>query len=471
MNAMSTTPTPFVTSQTLNSDLATSIQFVADALADPFRVAEIADRSDNREPLFGSSMWSPATLSHGWPGTAMFFAELGRRDSSWLLTADRHVRCAVDSLKQHGSSGLFAGPASVLAAVMALEPHYKVLRSRLTEWVAQDQLTRLAEATSRREPGVAWSSYDTMNGLGGTGRLLLAAEQGTATTDPLLHEAVVATINHLCSLAEDICVHDVSVPGWWVPQELQPVEQDRIAYPRGDFNLGLAHGVAGPLAFLSQAFRAGYNSARVSDAIAIMSQWLAQWALSDSFGIYWPCRVSWEDEAARKQGMSLTPPFTRTAWCYGAPGVAAALHQAGTATADDTLLRLADDSNAAIMRRPVPDWRIAGSTICHGLSGVLAAVLSSTTQPAMEVLGPFLRHHASQLAAQLTPSAPFGYVHEMPSSPMGWQHDSAAVLLNGAGLLEGAAGVGCALLLAQDKLAIGSVETLSYDWRSPLMLI
>jgi len=43
-------------------------------------------------------------------------------------------------------------------------------------------------------------------------------------------------------------------------------------------------------------------------------------------------------------------------------------------------------------------------------------------------------------------SAPFVFPHLVPDSPEGWRNATGYLPLDGAGLLEGAAGVGCALL-------------------------
>jgi len=425
-----------------------AIDLVADRLADPRRVAELAGRERNREPIYGISTWAPVTLSNGLPGVAAFFAEAARRDPAWLAIAHRHLAAAAELMPTAPSRGLHAGPASILAAAQGAGwpgGHYGALRRRLATWVAGDQLRRLddAQARGRRgETGVAWVDYDVIHGISGTLRLLLdsAADPDESSSD--VEIAVDRSLRHLVALTEPIVRDGATVPGWWVPNHHQPVEQDRVEYPDGDFNLGMAHGAAGPLAVLSAAVRAGHEVDGQREAIARLAGWLISWMLEDEIGVYWPCRVSWHDEV----GVRPCTAFTRSAWCYGAPGIASALHQAGSALDDATWRSTAVTALRDVLARDPAARRLDGPTVCHGDAGLLQIV----TRVGRAEDDPLLLDGAADLVERVVatadPEHAFVFAHLVPNSPDGWRSATGYRALDIAGVLEGAAGVGSALL-------------------------
>lgn len=435
---------------------ADAVLHTAERLRDPAHVAAISAAPGNEEPVSGLVPWQSVTLSHGHPGIAVFYGELARRDDNWSPAADAHLRAAVEAMPTSPSDGLYLGPAAIAAAAQACAgdgDRYTTLRGRLIAWVADDQHQRINDDQDRTAAGgrgVAWRSYDVINGLSGTGRLLLdAAASGPAAQ--AAEEAVHATLRHLVRLREPThseslpadLTYPAPVPGWWVPPELEPVDQDKLSYPQGDLNLGMAHGIAGPLTLLSLAAERGMIVPGQLEAVETMADWLTGWTLTDPFGLYWPCRVSLADEIADIRPTQL---FTRTAWCYGAPGVALALATAADAMGRDDWRKTAVTGVVDALSRPQQQWRLDGPTLCHGYGGLLAIVLrlaERTRDPALIAALPNLTETVIGYADD---SSPFVFAHLTPDSPDGWLNATHHKRLAGAGLSEGAAGVGCALL-------------------------
>lgn len=427
----------------------------AERLRDPRQVATISSSPGNEEPVSGLVPWQSVTLSHGHPGVAVFYGELARRDDAWSPVADAHLRAAVEAMPMSPSDGLFLGPAAIAAAAQACAgagDRYTTLRGRLIGWVADDQHRRIVDDQDRAAAGrgVAWRSYDVINGLSGTARLLLDAAQ-TGPAAQAAEEAVNATLHHLVRLREPVpaaslpheLIYPTPVPGWWVPPELEPVDQDKRSYPQGDLNLGMAHGVAGPLMLLALATERGLIVPGQLEAIEVMADWLTGWTLTDPVGVYWPCRVSLADETAEERPTQL---FTRTAWCYGAPGIALALATAADALGRDEWRKTAVTGVVDALSRPQQQWRLDGPTLCHGYGGFLAIVLRlalRTHDPALTAALPNLTETVLSYADD---SSPFVFAHLTPDSPDGWLTATHHKRLAGAGLSEGAAGVGCALL-------------------------
>jgi hypothetical protein len=462
---------------------AAAVREVATRLADPVAVASIAGRPDNVDPVYRAPLWEPMALSHGHPGIALLHGELARYDPAWAPAAHAHLTAATAAMPFHPSNGLYYGPAAVAVAAQTCagpDRHYGRLRRRLLDWVARTQSEQITAWTGRRargEPGVAWSAYDVVNGVTGTARLLLdAAEDPDESSDTVI-SALTASLKHLVALTEPLQVDRATVPGWWVPTELEPVAEDQRTYPRGDFNLGLAHGAPGPLMLLTLAAERGHTVPGQHEAIHTLATWLRSWTLRDQVGPYWPARVSFEDQTATARPEQL---FTRSAWCYGTPGVAAALHRAGTLLQVPDWCAVAVESLRAVLVRDPSQWRLDGPTVCHGQAGLLQVLHRVGVAAAEPDLLDGARRVAELILDQADPAAPFLFQHRVPDSPQGWQQATATRALDIAGMLEGAAGTACALLavtpassLAPTQLrgpgtppATGSIETATTTDRS-----
>ncbi|MBP2473992.1 hypothetical protein JOF53_002864 [Crossiella equi] len=419
----------------------------AERLADPDRVAEVAGAARNRDPLFDMPLWQPVSLAYGYPGTALLFGELTRLDGKWTRVAHEHLTRAFTALSSNAPGGLYFGPAAVAAVAQTCAGRgrgYLRLRERLTLWTVAEQRRRLTVCARRPGPGVSADDLDVINGAAGLGRLLLDAAEEPGVAGEEARSALEATLAHLVALSQPVRVRGVEVPGWWVPAERQPSEDDRRNHPDGDFNTGLAHGVAGPLALLASAEERGVRVPGQAEAAARFADWLCWAARADDTGPYWPYRVDWREQVTGER-----PGYapTRSAWCYGAPGVAAALHRAGAAFGEPRWRHLALESLRAVLRRPVRDWQLDGPTVCHGLAG-LAQVLHRVGADSGDAE---LRAGAARVTAMTARHAEENSAFLFPllvRDPPGFHADPELVRRDAVGVLEGAAGVACALLSA-----------------------
>ncbi|EPH46637.1 putative Subtilin biosynthesis protein SpaC [Streptomyces aurantiacus JA 4570] len=409
---------------------------VAEALTDPQRVTRNAAGSDDCPGA------TRADSLEGHAGVALFFAELARRDRSWLRAAHAHVSAAAQALANGTASvGLHMGPAAVLAAVQACAPlggHYPRLRSRLVAYVADEQRGRVAaeRAAAAREGGVRWASYDAIAGLCGTGRLLLTAlVEGGAEERAASGPALRDTLDYFTELSRPVTAYGRTVPGWWVPRHLLVMDADREQYPRGEFNVGLAHGISGPLTLLALCAQHGVTVPGQDGALHRIGGWVAERALSDDAGPYWPTRIAFDDEASRPPHLAgaALQPVPRPSWCYGAPGVASALHQAGQATDTADWQRLARAALSALPlrdRAPGPD-PLPEPIVCHGQAGLLQTVWRLGRTTGDTALLDQAATAGTRLLQLADTDAPFCF--PPAKQPV-------------AGILQGAAGIGASLL-------------------------
>ncbi|MDG4763883.1 lanthionine synthetase C family protein [Solwaraspora sp. WMMD406] len=309
----------------------------------------------------------------------------------WRPTAATYARRRLESAAQALPTVVPAGAWSGLGALLFAHGALAAATGRRTTTYRQglDRLTRHArELVTRyeRQPAdVTQRDIDLISGITGVGRLLL--DSGDCLTQPL-REILTFLVR---------VVHRV----------------------RAD--LGMAHGMTGPLALLALSHARGVTVSGQSDTIAALARWLRTHRRDDGL---WPATVF-------ECPMDTKPAVP--GWCYGNAGISRALTLAGRALADQQLI---DDGVAALTVLAEPDASIppfAGSTLCHGRAGLLMVVCRTMVDhrsPALDAL-------AGRLAAEIiddlasTDAAPAGH---------------AAAEIRSTQLLTGTAGIALALL-------------------------
>lgn len=140
-----------------------------------------------------------------------------------------------------------------------------------------------------------------------------------------------------------------------------------LGWVQGRVNAGLAHGVPGVVVALAAALRAGVD---VPGPLRLLGRWLVAQACRDPLGVVtWPVA-----------GGAPPPerPVRRQAWCYGCPGAAWALWEAGDALGEPEFAALATTAMRSLCDNYDEDFHLYGPTaadrlaVCHGAAGVLA---------------------------------------------------------------------------------------------------
>ena len=191
----------------------------------------------------------------------------------------------------------------------------------------------------------------------------------------------------LTGLAQPIAVGDTTLVGWWTAQESESYEPTTAM--GGHANLGMAHGLPGPLSMLALAWAGGVRVPGQPDAMATMARWLMEQRRTDAVGSCWPVARTYGDD----------PVSTRPSWCYGAPAIGMALHHVGAALEVGEWRDTGLDAVRAAVSRP-HGLRSAG--LCHGLAGLLHVVHRMAVQTGDETLWSSLPGLAAELAQKMT---------------------------------------------------------------------
>jgi hypothetical protein len=408
------------------------VDAVATRLCEPAHAARIALGPDRSPDSAGEprSTWNPTSLSNGYPGLALFFAELAAGDPARRPAVHAQLTATLAADAPPARARLYLGtPALGFAAHAAARAWggYAGLLSTVDNTVlrlVRDEVGALRDRVVAGRTVGAWDGYDVINGAAGYGRYLLGRYE--VTGDPDLREALTATLGALVAvaLAADVTAAQATVPAWWV-------EHGVTADPDhgGHLNLGLAHGVAGPLALLAVALRAGVRVDGHEDALAGIVRLILAWRRHDSAGPYWPHTVTADRHGLR----AAAGARIRDAWCYGAAGVGRALYLAAVAAGDAEWER---EAHAALhgVRTTMSEETIHDVTLCHGWSGLLQIMLRMAQDTGDRAYARAADGLAARIVARFDPAAPFGYLHVRPG-----------LVADQPGFLDGAAGTALAL--------------------------
>ncbi|MEH6376261.1 lanthionine synthetase C family protein [Streptomyces sp. KLMMK] len=403
--------------------------------------------------------WERASLNRH-AGISILFAHLGHRDGKPHPTTHAYLLEAVTALQTRTPipGSLYYGmPAVALAAsIAAQEPaHYSGLLSYLDETISSG----IRRITIQQRPnfnsklsGTTPSMYDVISGLSGLGRYAL-------TRGHPMRPAAEAALKYLVSLTEPVMVDGQPVPGWWIAQP--PPLSHRNSFTRGYFDLGIAHGIAGPLALLSRATLNGLTVDGQTSAIECITDWLLSWTSTDDHGPYWPTIVSLEEEqhqAPRPRNRS-----RGAAWCYGTPGIARAIQLAGQALARPRWQQTALTATQAIFDRADHQETLYDTGLCHGWAGLLQSLLRIIEDSHDNTLPTRISELTQRIIDQYDPALPYGYRHHSPDPRP--SND-----LDDAGYLTGAAGIALALLNAADHIAHRPSPPHAPPWDTALLI-
>jgi hypothetical protein len=349
------------------------------------------------------------------PDVAMFLAYAAgvdgadeRVEAAHAAAMDRLVEVAAQEPRAFGlyGRGALAGRAFVMGHIAdGVDDYLAQIDSMLDEVLAVPEWTR---------------DYDLIQGLTGAAVYLVSR----AGASPHAASAIAHVVRHLDALKTE----EPAGITWWTPARLLPPHQAE-QYPDGYYNCGVAHGVAGVLPVLAKIAALPDPPARARALYDGGLRWLLAQRLDDPRNAF----PSWL--APGRPGVA-----TRTAWCYGDAGAAAALWSAARRLGEptDTAAELARRAAA----RPFELCMLDDTPVCHGAFG-LGHLFNRCYQASGD---PALRDGARRwfergLAMRLPGSSDFVRTHA----------DGRGAIVRGTpghDLLEGKAGIGLTLLAA-----------------------
>ncbi|MEU3521600.1 lanthionine synthetase C family protein [Streptomyces sp. NPDC006654] len=420
-------------------DASQVVAEVARRLAVPDTVRRIALAPGNLDSYRGRPPrppWEPSSLIEGFPGVSLLHAELGRNEPRARAVAHAHLAATgPQRWSPRLPTGLYGGPTALAFAARAAAhsaSDYASLLSRLDQSVLARArfLLDAAAPTPSDAAGdaspvrpAASGEFDVLSGLSGIGRYLLGCR-------PDHGDVLEEVLAGLVRLGDPVRVGGHEVPGWWTGD----TPASRSEPVRGHFAVGMAHGVAGPLALLALAERDGTGVAGAGRTAERMAEWLLSWRQWDEAGPFWPATVTLHEQLT---GRLKGPSQPRAGWCHGSPGISRALYLAGRAFGRPAWTQAALDSLTAALVRALSLHPVDNTGLCHGWAGLLRITQLMARDTGEPDLHSQLGTLADAVMRRFRPETPFGFALSTPGE--------AHLAADRAGFLEGAAGTALAL--------------------------
>jgi hypothetical protein len=301
----------------------------------------------------------------------------------------------------------------------------------------EDPMTEIDDALLRYVGHTPWTAdYDLIRGLAGIGVYAL---------ERLPRPGAVACLTKIVDRLSETAEHGPQGTTWHTAPELLPDWQQEL-YPKGYYNLGVAHGVPAVIALLSAAAAATAGLGAAGDPAAAelarrarsLADAASRWLLARRLP---PGQASW---FAGTFTPEIPPQQSRLAWCYGDPGIAAALLVAARAAGDAELERQAVELAVAAAARPIESSGVRDAGLCHGSAGLahlFNRIYQETGEPHLAAASRRWFEHA--LDFQLPPGQGLAGYRAFWVDPGDFAAESWR---DEAGLLEGVTGIGLALL-------------------------
>ncbi|WP_096187399.1 lanthionine synthetase C family protein [Evansella halocellulosilytica] len=421
-----------------------TVKSVTEKIADVFKndryIRSIIYASDNKTTLNDTNPWHGISLSHGYPGSIILFSFMDKLypDSGWDLEVHNQVIMLGKSIEKEGVGdiSLFSGWTGIAHSIELASRNgerYQNFLSNVDHHIINeiDKRVDLECKILNQQKGAHSSSFDVIQGISGIASYLLGKEK--------FQNSLIKCLNYLLVLTQPIKINNKWVPGWYIPKENLFLDSDKENFPFGNFNIGLSHGITGPLSILSLALINGIEIKGQKEAINTIAEWLLKHMSKDQYGIFWPHVVPYEAEFSEyntRRG--------REVWCYGTPGVSRSLFLAGKALRDEKLQKLSTDALESTLTRPDYLWNIDSPILCHGYAGLLQILLAMYADTQRIPFKMSIHKLVNKILELYNSDLPFGFQDIEPTEK------GTKIVVNKGGLLEGSPGIALTLLSSLD---------------------
>lgn len=440
------------------NETITFTQTILSNMLFPQVVAQRARKSKNPYPLVPNFQnWNGASLCSGFAGILLMLTALAKK--GFLASPDdvihRYVLAMKEEIERDGISSLslFSG---VCGQVFALEEaslrenRYQKMIDILDQFLL-DHLEKeyLLPFNQCKQQNLSPPSllYDVIQGVSGVGRYLLDKVQ-----EPRIEWALKSILSVLVDWTRPRLVYGKTVPGWYLSPKDTLNQLRRYQSEKGNFNLGLSHGITGVLALFAIASLKGVEVSGQRESMDYIQHWMRKKSFEIEGNIHWPHSISWEEEVGETLS---SKDRSKDAWCYGVPGIARTLYLTGKALQNNDLIEFAKQAFRGIFQREERDWELPGPNLCHGIAGLLSITKRMSDEEGCEEFIPEIVSLKAKLMKHASEDAFWIFQDPERTTKGNWY------FLDKPGFLEGAAGI---------VLTLATLSDPNPRWHLPLMI-
>jgi class I lanthipeptide synthase len=289
------------------------------------------------------------SLAGGDAGLALLFAWMARtgRMPQADALARQHLDQAIEAVSMQAMGASLYGGFTGVAWAAELVDH-------LLEQGAEDRNEEIDEALARLlSRANLWPApHDLVVGVTGLGVYALHR-----CPRPLAIECLQRVVERLHKHAQ----RDDHGLYWWTPPAGLLHPESRKRYSSGRADLGVAHGMAGAIAVLGSICGMGIAREGARPLLEGAVSWLFAHSVTTETGPTFPVWLA----------PGFRPAQARCAWCYGDPGIAAALLVAARGVRAATWEQAAVALACRAAERPRAETGVVDAGFCHGTAGLV----------------------------------------------------------------------------------------------------
>lgn len=405
-----------------------------------------------------SKEWPAISLDGGMGGMICFYGmmEINFPGEGWEEVVRDYLLIAKETVEKESAPdiSLYSGLTGLSAAVHLCScggTRYQKMLTALDDLLIREvQTVYLRRLNSFLNPyeSVPPAYYSLAHGLSGI-LIYLMSREDHAILKSLAQECLQSLVALLSTSKE---IQGSQLPAWYIAFEHETFPEIKEKCPEGSFKLDVPNGVPGVLAALSLAKIKGFNAPGLVELIAKMADWIKDKKMVQDEQTHWNHFVSMREEL---EGIKQVERIRQRAWFYGAAGILRCLHLAARAMENGHLAKFSEQAFLESIQKPDRE-HVADLSFAFGTAGLLAM----THEMACETKNPEFFKQARVLEEEIKR-------HHHPHHEFGFQtflYDGKSRLQLGhhPGLLNGAAGIGLALLQVQGRQEI--------QWSRPFVI-
>jgi len=379
---------------------------------------------------------SPLTLSHGYPALCILFTNLGITDknNNWIEYSHKYIQQMVTLIREEGiyGSSLFSGTAGIALAVRIASmegAYYSKLQNSLDTFLYQQLDEVLSNLKSKTNYHMF--DYDAIEGLAGIANYLFMINNNAMS-----EEYLKRILTYFVSLSGYKEFLGRNIPKWHIHNEFLFSDNEKNSYRNGILNVGLSHGISGPLIILSKAYKRRIIVDGHRDAIKRITEDIIK--LKNHNDNNWTGMIDAEYYINSNDILDLP---TRSAWCYGTPGTAFALLTAAEALNDNELAEIAKKAMKDLIGN---EQQVFSPSFCHGYAGIAylyKRFFEKTNTKEFYEESIRLKEKTKEFFNEKNP---FGF-YDIEAK------DNSLLKLNSIGLLQGVSGILLTLLAFEEE--------------------
>jgi hypothetical protein len=299
-----------------------------------------------REAVRSDRLEGDASLAGGLAGAALLHAY-------WALAFDEpEAGSEAATLLERSLEGVetLGEDPSLFTGLIGVGWILEHLADDLLDLGGEDPNADLEDQLARALEDELWQGhFDLVSGLAGMGVYAMQRTSGGRRS-----RTIELVVKRLLERADP----RTGGAAWHTSLEWILLDDVRARFPEGYYNLGVSHGLAGVVSVLAQAEAAGVTEA--GEAVRRSAGWLLDHRLADRSAGVFPSYVF----------PGVEPRPSRTAWCYGDPGVSAALLLASRLLGSDAWAEAALAAARPAALRPSGKVVVDDASLCHGAAGL-----------------------------------------------------------------------------------------------------